>query len=1130
MPRIFDNIEQNLLPALQENLELSDHADFCVGYFNLRGWKGLDSYIETWSGGEGHCCRLLVGMHRLPQEELRQAMRLAKYDSGMDNQTALRLKKRLAEEFREQLTVGAPTNEDEVGLRHLTAHIKAKKVIVKLFLRHPLHAKLYLLFRPDPVNPTTGYLGSSNLTFSGLSSQGELNIDVLDHDACKKLTKWFEDRWKDRWCIDISDELVQIIEESWAREEPIPPYHIYIKMAYHLSQEARAGLSEFRIPRVFGQKLFEFQKAAVKIAAHHINKRGGVLIGDVVGLGKTLMATAVARILEDDLGLETLIICPKNLVSMWEDYHDQYHLRGRVLSISQAINKLPDLRRFRLVIIDESHNLRNREGKRYRAIQEYIDENESKVILLSATPYNKTYLDLSNQLRLFVPEDKELSIRPECLLREIGETEFIRRHQAPLRSLSAFEHSEYTDDWRDLMRLFLVRRTRSFIQENYAETDPDNGRKYLTFEDGNRSYFPVRAPKTVKFKIDDSDPNDQYAKLYASDVVDIINSLRLPRYGLGNYVKESHRKPPTQSEAQILQDLSRAGKRLMGFCRTNLFKRLESSGHAFILSIERHIIRNCVYLHTIEKGLSLPIGTQDAALLDARLYDEDADIASLTPTLFNDEDSMEEEQINEKGSLKFEADYKSHAQDIYALYSSVHRNRFKWLRPELFSKALSNDLQSDVEALLKILKKCSEWEPAKDTKFAALYRLLIEKHPDEKVIVFTQFADTVRYLEKQLNLRDISKMSGVTGDSPDPTALAWRFSPESNEKRDRIKPEDELRVLVATDVLSEGQNLQDCSIVINYDLPWAIIRLVQRAGRVDRIGQKAENILCYSFLPAEGVERIIRLRARVRVRLQENAEVVGTDEAFFEDDRNDQAVLDIYNENAGILDGDADTEVDLASYAYQIWKNATEADPKIQKIIPQMPPVVYSSREHMPSENKPEGALVYMRTGEGNDALAWIDKEGQTVTESQFEILRAAECKHDTTPLPRLENHHELVKRGIELIVEEERSVGGQLGRPSGARFRTYERLKDYAQKVEGTLFESKELLRAIDDIYRHPLRQSAIDTLNRQLRSGISDETLAQLVIALRDEDRLCLIHEEDGEAREPQIICSMGLVIKTL
>ena len=145
---------------------------------------------------------------------------------------------------------------------------------------------------------------------------------------------WFEDRWNDRWCHRYLKELIEIIEESWARETMVPPYHIYLKIAYHLSQEARTGLTEFRIPSDFANKLFEFQMAAVKIAAHHLNKRGGILIGDVVGLGKTLMATAVARIFEDDYDLETLVICPKNLVSMWEDYRMQYRLRGKVLSLS----------------------------------------------------------------------------------------------------------------------------------------------------------------------------------------------------------------------------------------------------------------------------------------------------------------------------------------------------------------------------------------------------------------------------------------------------------------------------------------------------------------------------------------------------------------------------------------------------------------------------------------------------------------------------------------------------------------------------------------------------------------------------------------------------------------------------
>jgi superfamily II DNA or RNA helicase len=1042
MPRIFDNIDQSLLPALRETLVLSERADFCVGYFNLRGWKLIDSFVEAWPGGDGSCCRLLVGMQQLPHEELRTALSLARGDEGIDQQTALRLKKRMAEEFRDRLTLGAPTNEDEAGLRRLSTQIKAKKVVVKLFLRHPLHAKLYLLHRTDPNNPTVGFIGSSNLTLAGLSKQGELNVDVLDHDACYKLQRWFNDRWNDRWCLDVSEELAQVIDSSWAREETPLPYHIYLKIAYHLSQEARAGLSEFRIPRDFGNRLFEFQAAAVKIAAHHLNKRSGVLIGDVVGLGKTLMATALARIFQDDHSTETLIICPKNLAPMWQDYVERYRLIAKGLSLTGVLSELPNLRRYRVVLIDESHNLRNREGKRYRAIQEYIAENDSRCILLSATPYNKTYLDLSAQLRLFVADDKDLGIRPEKKLKDLGETEFIRRHQCPVRSLAAFEKSEYADDWRDLMRLYLVRRTRSFIQDNYADTDPASRRRFFTFADGTRSYFPTRRPKTVKFTIDDANPNDQYARLYAAEVVDTLNRLNLPRYGLGNYVSASPHEPPTPAEARQLQDLSRAGKRLMGFCRTNLFKRLESSGQAFLQSIERHILRNYVFLHAIESGQPLPIGTQGAELLDARVYDEDADAASATTDLFDDDENSGDENgtvgAQHAAPLQTENDFKRRAAEIYAEYTTQYKRRFKWLRSTLFVKTLEKDLRGDASALLKVLQKCGDWDPSQDAKLDTLLDLLTKRHRNEKVIVFTQFADTVRYLETQL--KNIARLTGVTGGSPDPTALAWRFSPESNDKRDRIAPQDELRVLIATDVLSEGQNLQDCSIVANYDLPWAIIRLVQRAGRVDRIGQKAAEIQCYSFLPADGVERLINLRARVRQRLHENAEVVGTDEMFFEDDRNDQVMRDLFTENAGILDGDADSEVDLASYAYQIWKNAIDRDPSLQKTIPDLPDVVYSTRAHEPTPTEPSGVLVYIRTAEGNDSLAWIDQDEKSVTQSQLKILQAAACTPDTPAIPRHEQHHALVQHGIEHMVAEEKIVGGQLGRPSGAALRLHGR------------------------------------------------------------------------------------------
>jgi len=1068
-------------------------------------------------------------MQRLPHEELRAALSLAKGDGAIDNQSAARLKKRLAEEFREQLTLGVPTNEDEAGLRRLAAQIAAGKVVVKLFLRHPLHAKLYMLFRPDPVSPLVGYLGSSNLTLAGLSQQGELNVDVLDQDACHKLAQWFEDRWEDRLCIDISDELVKIIGESWAREQAIPPYHIYLKIAYHLSQEARAGLAEFRIPRDFDNELFEFQVAAVKIAAHHLNKRGGVLIGDVVGLGKTLMATALARIFEDDQDLETLILCPKNLVPMWEDYRERYRLRGKVLSTSQAQRQLANLRRYRLIIIDESHNLRNREGKRYKAIQEYIQKNESRVVLLSATPYNKTYLDLSNQVRLFISEEEDVGVRPECLLKELGETEFIRRHQCSLRSVAAFEKSEYADDWRELMRLYLVRRTRSFIKDNYARTDTTTNRKYLEFADGTRSYFPERAPRTVKFALADAKAGGQYATLYSPDVVDAINDLNLPRYGLANYVAPSPHQPPTPKEAKVLDDLSRAGKRLMGFCRTGLFKRLESSGQAFLQSLERHVLRNFVFLHAIENGLELPIGTQDAVYLDERLFDDDVDAVAGTTDLFDDDDNQDAATPTTAPTpLRTEQDIKRRAAEVYDEYRKHYARRFRWLRASLFDAELAKDLKSDAQSLINLLDKAGVWDADRDAKLMALVALLTKKHAGEKVLIFTQYADTVQYLVAELKRRGVTAIAGVTGNASDPTALAWRFSPVSNHKREQVAPADELRILVATDVLSEGQNLQDCAVVVNYDLPWAIIRLVQRVGRVDRIGQQASQILCYSFLPAEGVEKIIKLRGRLRKRLRDNNEVVGSDEAFFGDERGDKVIVDLYHEKSGILDGEDDTEVDLASYAFQIWKNAIQRDPSLQNTIPALPSVVYSTKPHEPTAAAPEGALVYLRTAEANDALAWIDKDGKNVSESPLAILKAAACEPTTPALPRHDNHHELVAKAVTAIAEEEKSVGGQLGRPSGARFRTYERLKRCAEDIKGTLFDAPEfrdqLVKAIDEIYRYPLKQVATDMLNRLLRSGIDDITLAQRVVELRQEGRLCLI-EQETETREPQIICSLGL-----
>lgn len=1117
MPKIYDNIENHLTKGLNETLELSQRTDFCVGYFNLRGWKEVADKIDSLSGAtvvEGmddvhRICRLLVGMQKMPVDILRDYFSKGE-NHIIDQAEAIKLKKRLAQEFKDQLTIGTPTEADENALRKLSQQMKDKKVVVKLHLRYTLHAKLYLAYSNDIRVPVIGFLGSSNLTLAGLAKQGELNIDVMDQDAANKLATWFDGRWKDRWCIDITAELIEIIDNSWAADRLVSPFHIYLKIAYHLSREARAGINEYKLPKVFQKELLEFQQKAVLVAAHHLHKRNGVVIGDVVGLGKTITATALAKLFEDDFFLETLIICPKNLVEMWEDYAHKYQLRVKVISQSKVQTTLPKLRRYRLVVIDESHNLRNDQGSRYRAIKSYLEENDSKVILLSATPYNKSYLDLSNQLRLFISDDKDLGISPEQYIESIGgQVQFSSNHtETFIRSIKAFEKSHFSDDWRELMRLYLVRRTRSFIKQNYAETDPTNGRRFLAFANGSRSYFPLRTPKRVEYEFDPKNPKDQYAKLYSTKVVDIINELELPRYGLKQYLNEKPIVKPTKDEEQIMQNLSRAGRRLMGFCRTNLFKRLESSGYSFLLSLSRHILRNYIFVYALQNRLPLPIGKNIVANLDEFLEDEDID---------GDGDD------NTLSLILREESYLESAKNIYSLFETKYKNRFDWIRSDFFVNSLQKNLINDGREIIKILNIGKDWNPNEDRQLNALYDLLTKTHSKEKVLVFTQFADTAFYLTEQLKKRGLTKIESVTGNNENPTYLAQRFSPQSNQKTDHIKGEHELRILITTDVLSEGQNLQDAHIILNYDLPWAIIRLIQRAGRVDRIGQMAEQILCYSFLPEDGIEAIINLRGRLTNRIRENAEVVGSDETFFDGDPVNLA--DLYNEKSGILDGEDDeTEVDLASLAYQIWKNATDVNPELNKIIPDLPNVIYATKQNDEAPEK-EGVIVYTRTSEENDVLAWVDNNGKIITQSQYAILKAAQCTPDTEPKYKLEKHHELVKSGIDFIREEEKNTGGSLGKKTGVKYRVYMRLDRYCKEYEGTLFVNEQLKKAVDDIYKYPLKEFARETLNRQLKAGISDDQLASLVISLREEDKLAIVNEDEQPNKVPQIICSLGL-----
>jgi hypothetical protein len=663
----------------------------------------------------------------------------------------------------------------------------------------------------------------------------------------------------------------------------------------------------------------------------------------------------------------------------------------------------------------------------------------------------------------------------------------------------------------------MVRRTRSFILSNYATYDPAKDRYFVTLA-GQPKYFPKRIPKRQDFRLDEDDPHDQYARLYQADVVKVIEKMHLPRYGLANYLLGPlfSKTAPDPNDRQILENLNRAGKRLIGFSRTHLFKRLESSGFSFILSIQRHILRNLVTQHALENDLPIPIGTQDVAALDAALRDTEVEWEP-------DDDPKTEEVDTETSVLPAINEpldmYSRRAEQVYKAYREDYRSRFKWLSPGYFDASLKSDLLDDAKALLNVLKKAGKWEPERDAKLDALFNLLTKVHPENKVLVFTQFADTAQYLADQLEKRGVTHLACAVASSADPLDLANHFSPHSNEYR--LKPgEEELRVLVATDVMAEGQNLQDCAIVVNFDLPWAIVRLIQRAGRVDRIGQDNDTVLVYSFLPADGVEKVILLRKRLMNRLEQNQEVVGTDESFFGENAASK-LRDLYTEKHGSLDDDEDTEVDLASAAYGIWNNAPE---EARKTVEKLPPVIYATRAHEPTEGNPEGLLIYVQFPGGEDGLIRTDSDGQIISQSMVGILNAAACQPETPALTRRADHFDLVARGVGQAITEINEMGGQLGSLRSTSRKVYERMRIHRERLMQAGNSNPVLDRAMDALFRYPLLERARDALGRELRLGITDQALAQMLIDRYEDDNLVHVVEEKV-IREPQVICSMGL-----
>lgn len=1088
MTRIIDNNELTLGDALGEYLEEAVSVDIAVGYFNLRGYETLAQPLSHKKIGSEPVARILIGMTVDERAAFRESVKIRdaaarQQQFGIDDLILENRKALAIDGFREQLSSGAPSERDYQTIRVLQEHISEGRLEIRLYTEKPLHGKAYILHTGKAMTPSVGFVGSSNLTLAGLTRNAELNVDVTDFHGNEKLSGWFEDLWTSPWCVDISTELLELIEESWTAEIQLSPYELYLKVCFHLSQDARDASNLYELPQEFDEVLLDYQKQAVQIIARRIDVKGGAILGDVVGLGKTLTAVATAAMLQSsDSRYSTLIVCPPNLEKMWKGIMNSFKIHHEVVPYSQVKNKLPALTRFEFVIADESHYLRNNGTQHYAALAEYIQKNQSKILLLSATPLNTKFKDVANQLAMYIADDADMGIEPEEALRNSPGS--FNGMQGKLRTFAAFKRSKESADWARLLSDHLVRRTRSYIKKNFAQQE--NGRDFLTFANGDKFFFPERTSIVKTHSFGATDPA---LKMASEDTVRAIEALKLPRNDLFKYANQDA-FTDSKEDQDLLEGLGRARGNLMGITRTSFLKRLSSGGFPFVLSIRRHLARNLAWIYAIDNGLDLPLGAVSTATLD-------------------DFEDVDEDNADFEISEDSPAD--AAAARAYEILKTQPDSKRKWVRPELFDSKLRADLAADAEILRSLLNEFGEWTIATDSKLHALMELINVTHPKEKVLIFTEYKDTANYLGQAFKSLGVEKFEVVSSDSKDPTATAQRFAPVSNATpgTNPVEPTNPLRILISTDVLSEGQNLQDAHIVVNYDLPWAIIKLVQRAGRVDRVGQKSPVVMVYSFLHDE-VEPVLKLRAAIKKRLANIAQAIGNDEAFLGDEAERNIIEGLAE---GRLPEEDDDDVDGVSKAYQTWTNLEREQPDLAKRIASLPNLLYSTRN--PRADDKADFVTFARSEGRTNLFGIADFEAEEIEHfraiSESEALRLMKADAGEETVSRRPDHFEATTWIAENLVTISRSGYGQL---DWVRRQIVEKLGRA---------DSQKTQRILGALRERPLTSQADGILKRALRTNKSSSSLELLLTSLFDSDQLLLPQKDYEEGLE--ILLSLGI-----
>lgn len=1097
---LIDNQQRLYLEQTHEFLGRAESARFALGYLFL---PGLLPLVESLSDLKE--TRLLVG-NTSTQETLDQlAVGLQDSEEVQSLIESWRFPKRplvkqmeveLCDSFRLSLSQLEQSDETEQAILKLIELLEEKQLQVRMYYKGRLQARTGI-FNYQPAiaeqsgTPGVGLVGSTNLTLAEFQDQTELNIVARGAENHAELIRWFDDLWKKS--REISQGLLQELQQCWAAIQ-VRPYDIYLKSLYTLIRDRleESDVSSSLWDDDINQKLADFQRVAVEQAVQIILDYGGAFVSDVVGLGKSFVGAAIVKHFERSYRTRALIICPAPLVDMWERYNEVYELNAKVLSMGKLRENLQNEEGSLLeselyqnrdfVLIDESHHFRHSNTQRYQLLEPFLSDGK-RCCFLTATPRNKSAWDVYHQLKLFHPEERtDIPVSPPIL------KDYFK----------GVEQGNY--QLNELLANILIRRTRRDIIRWYgydSETDeridPQNFEDYRTRQKkayvivgGEKQYFPARNLETIEYSIDDA-----YQGLY-QQVRQMIGSasrieadsdeseeLTYARYGLWNYVR-----PELQYE-EPYHSIQRAGANLRGLLRVLLFKRFESSVQAFRETIARLLRNQRRFLQAIEEGM-VPAGDEAQDLL-------------------NDP-------------------YETETQDFLDQMRAIsgHYDITGFDVP-----LLTRHLKHDIAVLERILAIVAPITAENDAKLQTLLaRLSSSPLSEGKCLIFTQYTDTAQYLYK--NLKEATSRDDIAvvfGNDRSRLSTIGRFAPVANPEYRQKSKDPELNLLIATDSLSEGLNLQDCDKIINYDLHWNPVRLIQRFGRIDRIGSSHEEIHGFNFLPETGIEQQLGLQRVLQNRIREIHESIGEDVAILDpgEQLNENAMYAIYEQSGNALDefeAESGPDFDL-NEAMEMFRQMRQDDPEEYERIASLPDGIRSAMIA-----GQEAVFVHCKAGKYQQ-LYLADKDGEIISQDLLNVLSRIRCDPETEAQPIPEGHNSAVMK-VKQHFDQEASQRladrhHTVSQSQGQRY-VLKELRQLFSAAESE--EKKARLQTLDSAFRNPLSTALNRELNRLRKNQVSGEALQSALVDLYNHHDLRRRSRENTASQNqqftPTLVCS--------